>query len=82
MPGKETLYENFYTREAGSEKLRKTAQGRLTLLQRDGWHEIARKQVAPDCFQIHFEREGRQRRLPPLRRVPEPPPRRANRDRR
>ncbi|HZB03201.1 MAG TPA: hypothetical protein VE737_02640 [Actinomycetota bacterium] len=79
MAGKEILYQTFFTKAPGQEKLRKTAQGRLKTLLGQGWHEVARDQAGPDSFRIRFEREGATRPLPPLRTKPEPPPRREGR---
>ena len=76
MAGKETLYETFYTKAPGSEKLRRTAEGRFRFLIRDGWHEMGRQLAGPDSVQIRFEREGATRPLEPLRKKPEPPPKR------
>lgn len=76
MAGKETLYETLYTKAPGSEKLRRTAEGRFRYLIRDGWHEMERRPAGPDSVQIRFEREGATRPLEPLRKKPEPPPRR------
>src|ERR671919_996571 len=77
--GREVLYEMFYAKAPGQEKLRKTAQGRLNHLLSRGWHEMARETAGPDAFRIRFEREGATRPLPPLRTKPEPPPRREGR---
>lgn len=79
MATREVLYETFFLRAPGGEKLRKTAEGRLRYLLRDGWHEMARESLAPDAVRIRLEREVANRKLPPLRRVPEPPPRRDRR---
>jgi hypothetical protein len=79
MAAKEILYETFMTKAPGQEKLRKTADARHRFLIREGWHEIERQQLAPDLFKIRFEREGATRKLPPLRKVVEPPPRREGR---
>jgi hypothetical protein len=76
MATKETMYQTFFTRAPGNDKLRKTADGQLRYLVRVGWHEAAREQTGADTIRIRFEREGYTRPLPPLRRVPEPPPRR------
>jgi hypothetical protein len=76
MASKETMYQTFFTRAPGGDKLRKTADGQLRHLLRDGWHEAAREQTGADTIRIRLEREGFTRPLPPLRRVPEPPPRR------
>lgn len=80
MPSKEVLYERFYTREPGSERLRKTAEGRLRYLLREGWHEMERHQTDADSVQVRFEREGVTKPLEPLRKKPEPPPRRRPRE--
>src|ERR671919_740818 len=77
--GREVLYEMFYAKAPGQEKLRKTAQGRLNHLLSQGWHEMARETAGPDAFRIRFEREAGTRPLPPLRTKPEPPPRRTGR---
>lgn len=76
MAGKETLYETFYLKAPGHDKLRKTAQGRLRHLLRDGWHEMAREPVTAEAVRIRFEREGFTKPLEPLRKNVEPPPRR------
>ena len=76
MASKETMYQTFFTRAPGSDKLRKSADGQLRFLIREGWHEAAREQTGADTIRIRFERENSTRPLPPLRRVPEPPPRR------
>jgi hypothetical protein len=76
MAGREILYETYWTKAPGQDTLRKTAQARVKSLLRDGWHEMAREPAGHDSVRIRFEREGVTRPLPPLRRVPEPPPRR------
>jgi hypothetical protein len=76
MAGREVLYETFFARAPGQDKLRKTAAGRMKHLLREGWHEVSRQQSGPDSITIRFEREGVTRPLPPLRTKPEPPPRR------
>lgn len=79
MASKEILYETFYTKAPGSEKLRKTAEGRHRYLLREGWHEISRHTIGADSIQVHYEREGVAKPLEPLRKKPEPPPRRRDR---
>ena len=76
MAGKEILHETFYLKAPGHEKLRKTAQGRLRHLLREGWHEMAREPVTAEAVRIRFEREGVTKPLEPLRKNVEPPPRR------
>jgi hypothetical protein len=76
MPGREVLYETFFTRAPGQDKLRKSASGRMKHLLREGWHEVSRQEAGPDSFTVRFEREGVTKPLPPLRTKPEPPPRR------
>ena len=76
---KEVLYEMFFAKAPGHEKLRRTARGRLKHLLSEGWHEMAREQMGPDSIRVRFEREGVARPLPPLRTKPEPPPRRMGR---
>jgi hypothetical protein len=72
MAGKEMLFETFFTKAPGNEKLRKTAEGRLKYLVREGWHEVGREQMGPDSVRIRFEREGAPRLIQPPRRKPEP----------
>ena len=76
MAVREILYETFFTRSPGQDKMRKTAAGRMKHLLRDGWHEVSRQEAGPDSVTIRFEREGVTKPLPPLRTKPEPPPRR------
>lgn len=73
---KEIRFETLFTRAPGSDKLRKTAEARLRFLLRDGWHEMARESAGPDSVRVRLQREGHTSPLPPLRRVPEPPPKR------
>jgi hypothetical protein len=72
MATKEVLYETFFTKAPGQDKLRKTAEGRLKFLVREGWHEAGREQVGADSIRIRFEREGFQRLIQPPRRKQEP----------
>lgn len=76
MAAKEVLYEIFYMKAPGQDRLRKSADGRLRYLLREGWHEVAREPMGPDSVRIRFEREGFKKPLEPLRKVVEPPPRR------
>lgn len=69
---KEVLYETFYTKAPGKDRLRKTAEGRMKFLVREGWHEVAREQLSPDAIRVRFEREGATRLIQPKRKPPEP----------
>jgi hypothetical protein len=69
MATKEVLYETFFTKAPGQDKLRKTAEGRLKFLVREGWHEAGREQVGTDSIRIRFEREGATRLIQPRRKV-------------
>jgi uncharacterized membrane protein YgcG len=80
LMAKEVLFETFHLKAPGQEKLRKTADGRLRHLLREGWHEVSRQEAGADAIRIQFVREGATRKLDPLRKVPEPPPRRERRD--
>jgi hypothetical protein len=72
MATKEVLFETFFTKAPGQDKLRKTAEGRLKFLVREGWHEAGREPVGTDSIRIRFEREGATRLIQPPRRKPEP----------
>jgi hypothetical protein len=72
MAHKEVLYETFFTKAPGQEKLRKTAEGRLKYLLREGWHEAGRQEVGADSIRVRFEREGAPRLIQPPKRKPEP----------
>lgn len=76
---REIIWETFFTRAPGKDRLRKTAEGRRRYLLRDGWHEMERRPAGPDSVMVRFERESTSRPLPPLRTKPEPPPRRDRR---
>jgi hypothetical protein len=54
---REVLYERLYVKVPGTDKLRKTAQGRLRYLLSNGFREIERTQ-APDHLVVHLERTG------------------------
>jgi hypothetical protein len=54
---KEVRYERLYVKVPGTDKLRKTAEGRLRHLLNDGWREIDRNQQS-DFVQVHLERTG------------------------
>jgi hypothetical protein len=72
MATREVLYETFFTKAPGQDRLRKTAEGRLKFLVREGWHEAGREQVGTDSIRIRFEREGAPRLIQPPRRKQEP----------
>jgi hypothetical protein len=79
MAGREILFETFFTKAPGQDKLRKTAAGRLKALLRAGWHEMGRETLSADAIRVRFEREGAVKPQPPLRTKPEPPPKRERR---
>jgi hypothetical protein len=69
MATKEVLFETYFTKSPGQDKLRKTAEGRMKFLVREGWHEAGREQVGADSIRIRFEREGATRLIQPRRKV-------------
>ena len=73
---RQVIYETFFTKAPGRDRLRKTAEARRKSLVRDGWHEVSRAEAGPDAIRVRYEREVTNRPLPPLRKKPEPPPRR------
>jgi hypothetical protein len=54
---KQVLHERLYVRVPGTDKLRKTAAGRVKYLLANGWREIERAPT-PDYIQVRFERTG------------------------
>ncbi len=73
MAGAERLevrHERLYVKVPGTDKLRKSANGRLRSLLADGWREIQRTQET-DFIQVRLERTGHK---PPMRRLPYIPP--------
>ena len=53
----EVRHERLYVKVPGSDKLRKTADGRLRRLVADGWREVERRQDT-DYIQVRLERSG------------------------
>ncbi len=51
---KEVRYERLYVMVPGSDKLRKTAGGRLQHLLNDGWREIERSQTGDYTKDVSF----------------------------
>lgn len=74
----EVRHERLYVKIPGSDKLRKSADGRLRHLVADGWREMERKQET-DYVQVRLERSGHR---PPMVLIPAPAPQqtRARRD--
>lgn len=67
---REVIHERLYVKTPGSDKLRRTAEGRLKRLLADGWHELERWQRA-DHIEVKLQRTG----VAPLRaRRPRPAP--------
>ena len=54
---KEVRHERLYVTVPGTDKLRKTAAGRLRRLLADGWRETERWQK-PDHVEVRIERTG------------------------
>src|SRR3954470_1680166 len=54
---KEVRYERLQVKVPGTERLRKTAEGRLKHLTNDGWREIEREQTS-DYIKVRLERTG------------------------
>lgn len=74
----EVRHERLYVKVPGTDKLRKTADGRLRRLVADGWREIERNQES-EYVQVRLERTGHR---PPMMLIPAPAPQmpRARRD--
>lgn len=74
----EVRHERLHVKVPGSDKLRKSADGRLRHLVADGWREVERKQET-DYVQVRLERSGHR---PPMMLIPAPAPQqtRARRD--
>lgn len=67
---KEVMHERLYLKEPRSERLRKSAEGRLRHLLSTGWRETERWQAA-DYITVRVERSGH----PPRQaRIPRPAP--------
>jgi len=54
---REIIHERLYLRVPGTDRLRRTAAGRLKHLLANGWREINREQHA-DHVQVRLERTG------------------------
>lgn len=65
---REVIHERLYVRAPGTDKLRKTAAGRLKHLLADGWRETDRV-VKADHVEARFERTGH---APVKSRLPRP----------
>lgn len=74
----EVRHERLYVKVPGSDKLRKTADGRLRRLIADGWREVERRQDT-EYVQVRLERSGHR---PPMMLIPAAVPQqtRARRD--
>ena len=66
---KEILQEQLYVKVPGTDKLRKSAAGRIRYLLATGWRETAREQKA-DHVAVQFERTGH---VPLKARLPKGP---------
>jgi hypothetical protein len=67
---KEVRNERLYLKEPNSERLRKTAAGRLRYLLSSGWRETDRW-IAGEYITVKVERSGH---APRMTRLPKPPP--------
>ncbi len=67
---REVRYEHLYVKVPGTEKLRKTAAGRLRNLLATGWREVERWHYA-NHITVRVERSGH---APLMTRLPKPPP--------
>lgn len=54
---REVRYERLYVTVPNTDKLRRTAAGRLKRLLSDGWREVERT-PAPDYVKVRLERSG------------------------
>lgn len=66
----EVRHERLYMTEPNSERLRKTAAGRLRYLVSTGWRETERWH-SPNYITVKMERSGH---VPKMTRLPKPPP--------
>jgi hypothetical protein len=73
---KQIIYERYYVKVPGSDRLRKNAAGRLRHLLASGWREMGRTKSG-DYIEVHLERTG----VPPPFK-PRPAPAQAPRERR
>jgi hypothetical protein len=67
---REVRHERLYLRQPGTERLRKTADGRLRYLLSTGWRETDRW-IAGDYITVKVERSGH---APRMTRLPKPAP--------
>jgi hypothetical protein len=67
---REVRHERLYVKEPGTERLRKTADGRLRYLLATGWRETDRW-IATDYLTVKVERTGH---APRMTRLPKPAP--------
>jgi hypothetical protein len=67
---REITHERLHVTVPGTDRLRKTASGRLKHLLANGWREVERHQH-PDHIMVKFERTGH---APMKARVPKPVP--------
>jgi hypothetical protein len=67
---REVRHERLYLKEPGTERLRKTADGRLRYLISTGWRETDRW-IATDFITVKVERQGH---APRMTKLPKPAP--------
>jgi hypothetical protein len=67
---REVLHDRLYLSEPNTERLRKTAAGRLRYMLSTGWRETERWH-APHYITVRLERTGH---VPRMTRLPKPPP--------
>jgi hypothetical protein len=71
---KEVRYERLYVKVPGTDKLRKSAAGRLHHLLNSGWRETERAATG-DYIKVRLERTGHQPEFVRLKEGPPPAPR-------
>jgi len=67
---REVRHEHLYLKEPNTERLRKSAAGRLRYLLSNGWRETERWH-APQYLTVRLERSGF---VPRMTKLPKPPP--------
>jgi hypothetical protein len=71
---KEIRYERLYVKVPGTDRLRKSAAGRLRHLLNTGWRETERNRTG-DYIRVRVERTGFTPEFVKIKEAPAPPPR-------